>query len=94
MIARESGSARSATTSIQSAAATRFSSTSTWDWTRGRCTSTARGVKARLTVSRSRVWCGGSRKSIDCRWPPVAGQLASVRPAPALVAADPPPIPK
>ena len=70
MTVRGRGSARSATTSIRPADATRSRRASTCAWIRGRSASTARGVNARLTASRSRVWCGGSRKSIDCRWPP------------------------
>jgi hypothetical protein len=38
---------------------------STTCWMRGRRPSTTRGVKARLTSARSRVWSGGSWKSME-----------------------------
>ena len=55
---RAKGSARSATTSIPPAGATRSRRASTCAWILGRSPSTARGVNARLTASRRRVWCG------------------------------------
>jgi hypothetical protein len=59
-----SGNARSATTSISSFSAAASSSPSTISAMRGRMPSTAFGVNAFDTMRRSRVWSGGSAKSI------------------------------
>ncbi len=74
------GKAKAATRSHVPASTTRSTSSSTSDWTWARRPSIALGVNAHRTGSRSRVWSGSSRKTIQPRRSSRVGAMA-VRPA-------------